>query len=172
MTINIVSSPDYFDIAELLAPYVTDARDLLRLSNSVADKTNEVVRREVDEALDEAEAPFRRIMDEQSREINSLHQEVADLREQLAVRQAVSAANLRSETTRGIDYALGSGEVMGHLDQPQGCQGRCGVLHGTAAPRHALLVLRLPRVAVTHTRYRPPSPGRYPRGELAVDSLP
>lgn len=73
MTISIVTDADYFDFAALVGPYVkksrNSARDLLTLTNSIVDKTNDVVAREVDDALDVAESPFRRIMDEQTQQL-------------------------------------------------------------------------------------------------------
>lgn len=91
MTINIVSNPDYFDFAELVAEFVSDQRTVLRLTNSIVDKTNEVVHREVFDALDDATHPFRSLIQEQEQELQSvygsLHAERADndsLRQQLA----------------------------------------------------------------------------------------
>ena len=113
MTIAIVSSPDYFDLVELLSPYVTDARDLLRLANSVADKCNEVVAREVDDALDQAESPFRRIMDNQAEELRNLRAEVERLRNAQAVSRD---ASVEAETRKGLLFALESPQVMRYLE--------------------------------------------------------
>lgn len=72
-SIPMVSNPDYFDFAELVGANVKNTRKALMLTNSVVDKCNEVVAREVDNALDEAESPFRRIMDEQERELQTVY---------------------------------------------------------------------------------------------------
>lgn len=71
--IPIVHNADYFDFVELIGTYVEDPRVMLRVTNSVVDKANEVVAREVDNALDVAESPFRRIMDEQEQELQTVY---------------------------------------------------------------------------------------------------
>lgn len=106
MTINLVTSPDYFDFAELVAEFVSDQRTVLRLTNSVVDKCNEVVTREVDDALDSAESPFRRIMDDQEAEIQGLYSRL---------NQAEDARNTLHEVL--VNVARQDAEVIGFRDQ-------------------------------------------------------
>lgn len=72
-SIPAVTSPDYFDFAELVGAYVEDPRLLLILTNSVTDKVNEIVNREVDDALDSAGHPFQNIIREQEEELQSVY---------------------------------------------------------------------------------------------------
>lgn len=106
------ASPGYIKFAELVNQFVPSLGDMLLLTNSIADLHVELARDAVDDALDVAESPFRRIVDEQADEINSLYRQLDDLREQLATQKAVARANINADTVRGIDFAVDDPETL------------------------------------------------------------
>ncbi len=70
------------EYVELVSPYFEDPTTMMRVVNGIVDLTNEVVDNAVNDALDNAESPFRRIMDEQSAELASVYGELHAQREQ------------------------------------------------------------------------------------------
>ena len=117
----------YRDLAALLAENADKNVDgwmqtLLVLTNSVRNLMDEHAQALVDDALDSAESPFRRIMDEQERELQSvytsLHAERADndaLRSEVAALKAVSNGTWQrgqTATEKGIAFALNDAETL------------------------------------------------------------
>jgi ribosomal protein L7/L12 len=72
-SIPLATSPDYFDFAELVGEFIEPPRTMLRLTNSIVDKVNEIVAREVDEVLEDASHPFRSIIAQQEEELASVY---------------------------------------------------------------------------------------------------
>lgn len=71
--IPTATSPDYFDYAELIGAYVEDPRAMLRLTNSVVDKTNDVVAAAVSDAREDVRVEWQQQADAAEREIQALY---------------------------------------------------------------------------------------------------